>query len=70
MDVKEMTVMDFYNFYIDFKECEEVINNYFKRTSFFEEKNKSIKKSVAEDDCPVCYERKIKKRFECSVNDI
>ena len=66
MDVKVLGIIDFYSFYIDIKECEDVIRGYIKRASIIGTDPK-LKKTIMEDTCPLCCSNTVNVTFMCKV---
>ncbi len=68
MDVKEMNVLDFYTFYLDIKESEDVIKNYFKKTVIGSVGGKRPEATDEDaDTCVLCYNSNANKLFRCKV---
>lgn len=66
IDVRVLTLNDFYSFYATIKQSEDIINNAIRKLCMKKPETDSHS-SFKEDECVVCISGKIEKIFKCTV---
>jgi len=68
LDVKTLSVMDFYTFYIKIMECESNIKNYVRgQSAYLKSPDSKIKATIGENECIMCMDAKVDRVLKCGV---
>lgn len=72
IDVKQLSILEFYNLYLDIKEAEDVIRKYFRQsvTSTVVKAEGEKRDNTEDDECVVCLNNKVNRLFRCKVRSM
>lgn len=69
IDVKLISMVKYYTFYLDIIECESVIRNYIRTTIKETVTEETLKNSIENDVCVLCCTNLVNTFFKCKVRD-